>query len=240
MSEPLTAAEEIPSLKRGGAVVIHQPNYLPGLTYFSKIAEADVFVLLDSVGYSKNNWTNRNRIKTAQGAKWLTVPVVTAGRLGQPILETETLDSGWEHKHWQTLISNYSAAPFFDRYEERLEAVYSQRQALLAPLNEELIRLLAGWLGLDTPMVRSSELSVDGHGTELLVSICRAIGASEYVSGPGGRKYMDDSLFRDAGVELRFHEFVERPYTQLFGDFAEGLSALDAVMNLGDQARELL
>ena len=241
MNEQAAAvAHPVPSLGGEGAVVIHQPNYVPGLTYFSKIAMADAFVLLDDVGYSKNNWTNRNRVKTAHGPKWLTVPVITAGRLGQPIAETETLDSGWEEKHWQTLVSNYSPAPFFDRYEQDMRAVYSERRELLATLNEGLIRRIATWLGLDTPMVRSSDLGASGHGTDLLVSICRALDAGEYLSGPGGRRYMDEELFQQAGVRLRFHEFEDRPYPQLFGDFVGGLSALDALFNMGESARELL
>lgn len=223
-------------------VSIHQPNYLPGLTYFAKMAQCDVFVLLDTVEYSKNNWTNRNRIKGPHGAQWLTVPVLTSGRSDQTIREVETKESAqWESKHWRALQTNYGGAPCFADYELQLRPIYERQWPMLVEINEHLIRLIAGWLDITTELIQASELAeIRGESTSLLVSICQAVDADVYLSGPGGRKYLETKQFRNAGIQLRFHAFEHPTYAQLFGDFIPNLSVIDLLFNEGPRAADFI
>lgn len=218
-------------------VVIHQPNYLPGCTYFDKLASADVFVSLDTVQYTKNNWINRNRIKTANGLQWITVPVHTKGRSTQSIFETEIdIKKDWQRDHARTLEQNYARAPFFDAYGPALIEALGRPWTRLAEMNEHLLRMLCAWLGTDVPLVRASNLNVSGSSTDLLLNICEAVGADRYLSGPGGRKYMDVHMFAARGVELVFHDYHHPVYPQLHGPFEENLSAIDLLFNVGEEA----
>src|SRR5438270_3493099 len=161
---------------------IHQPHYLPWLRYIDKIARSDVFVLLDSVQYTKNGWQNRNKIKSTQGWMYLTVPVLDA--FGRPITEVRINNqTRWRDKHWAALVTNYSRAPFFGRYRELLEPIYRQQWQLVHDLSVHALELLLSALGIRTPLVRSSTLGVSGSGTELLANICAKLGATAYLSG---------------------------------------------------------
>ena len=161
---------------------IHQPHYLPWLRYIDKIARSDVFVLLDSVQYTKNGWQNRNKIKSTQGWMYLTVPVLDA--FGRPITEVRINNqTRWRDKHWAALVTNYSRAPFFGRYRELLEPTYREQWDLLHDLSVHTLELLLSALGIRTPLVRSSTLGVSGSGTELLANICAKLGATTYLSG---------------------------------------------------------
>lgn len=221
-------------------VVIHQPNYLPGLTYFDKIARADVFVILDHVQYTKNNWTNRNRIKTSQGPAWLTVPVVTTGRLGQPISQVEIDGRTWATKHWNTLQSCYGRTPGFREYADAFHDVLSMGILLLRDLNVALIQLVLALLGLSARVVFSSQMQLAGSRTDLLVNICSSLGADTYLSGPGGRRYHDEVLFERAGIAVQYQEFEHPEYPQTFGVFERNLSIVDLLFNAGRSSREVL
>jgi len=222
-------------------VVIHQPNYLPGLTYFDKITACDVFVFLDDVQYSKGNWINRNRIKGAHGAQWLTVPVATAGRLRQRIDEAAPdAATGWVERHLRTVQSCYGRAPHLRRYADLLAARLRQPWPSLAELNIALIVDCCAELGLRPAFMRSSALAVSGSGTERLVAICRAVGGDVYLSGPGGLNYQKPAQFAAAGIGLRLRKFVHPVYRQLHGAFEPNLSILDLLMNEGPGAGGVL
>jgi hypothetical protein len=221
--------------------VIHQPNYLPGLTYFDKIAAADVFVLLDNVQYIKRNWINRNRIKTADGPQWLTVPVVTKGRYTQTITETPVDNSrSWQREHTMALRLNYARAPHFDDLAPSILDALQGTWDHLAEMNEELLCLLCRVLGISTPFMRASELGVDGSSSALLAGICTAVGADRYLSGPGGRKYMDVDVFAAAGIDLVFHDYQHPTYRQLHGTFEPDLSVCDLLFNEGPDSLAIL
>lgn len=223
-------------------VAIHQPNYLPWLGYFYKIAWSEVFVFLDNVQYSKNSIINRNKIKTPQGAAWLTVGVLTKGRLGQVIKEVDiNNDTSWYRTHEKSISQNYSKAPYFRNYQELFEDVYRRRWEKLIHLNEALIKLNCDLLGIKaTKFLRASELNVSGQSTELLISICKAIGADTYLSGFGGKKYMDDKAFEEAGISLSYYDFEHPTYNQLWGEFIPNLSIIDLLFNEGEKSLEIL
>ncbi|MGQ0713230.1 MAG: WbqC family protein [Gemmatimonadaceae bacterium] len=222
---------------------IHQPNFLPWLGYFSKMAQCDVFILLDHVQLSRGSYTNRVKIKTHDGTPWLTVPFRHSGDSRYPAIRDVEIDyrQQWVVKHLRTLSQAYARAPHAASCLARLTEVLTAPHASLAALNEATIALLAEALGVDRPVVRASDLSVSGHRNELLVAICRVVGADTYLVGQGGGlTYMDDEYFAASGVTVRRQTFSHPTYQQLHGDFVPGLSALDLVLNEGPNAGAVL
>jgi hypothetical protein len=223
-------------------VAIHQPQYLPWLPYFLKIAHSDLFVFLDSVAFQKNGLQNRNRIKTAQGPRWLTVPV--RQRLGQRIDET-MIDNmvDWRRKHWETLRQSYARAASFRLIADELAALYGRSWERLGELDVEMCLAMMRWMGIGTPCVRSSSLQAQGSASELVLSICTEVGATRYLCGPGGLHYLDRAAFESAGVAIQLEEHrLPGEYPQQFPNagFANDLSALDLVMNAGETWRDYL
>jgi WbqC-like protein family len=216
---------------------IHQPNYIPWLGYFFKISRAHRFVFLDTVPYSNGSFTNRNAIKTPNGSGWLTIPVLKSGRSGQLISEVETNTvCRWEGRHLATLRSNYGRAPFFKEILAVLEPHYrvgTNDRKSLAEFNIDVIRAICEYLCIRTQCIRSSQLKVSGNKTDLLLDICRTIGANTYLAGTGGKTYQEDIKFKDAGITPAYSSFSQQPYPQLFGEFVGNLSIVDALMNCG-------
>lgn len=214
-------------------VAIHQPNYLPYLGYFDKIDRADIFVFLDSVTYTHNDWRNRNRIKTQQGGRWLTVPVVQKGAVSTPIKDIRIDGSRWRRKHWITMEQSYSKAPHFAPYRDFFKDVYGTDWSLLGDLDEFLVRRISAFMGLDTVMVDASDLGVGGVKSDLLVGICRAVGADRYISGSGADRYLEYEKFKDVGIEVVAQNFICPLYGQPHGRFIPNLSAVDYLFNRG-------
>ena len=220
---------------------IHQPNYLPWLGYFHKILRSDVFILLDNVQYTKDSYINRTKIKSATGPLWLTVPVLCKGRHGQAINEVEiNSQTTWWVKQPKTIELAYRRSPEFARFWPSLRELFSVGWRKLAPLNISLIKRICGLLGVTTKVVLASEIPSEGGGTNRLIGLCKAVGADVYLSGSGGRKYQDEETFSLAGIELRYADFIHPRYAQLWGDFAEGLSVIDLLLNCGKQSRKIL
>ena len=183
-------------------VAIHQPQYLPWLGYFDKMLKADVFCYLDSVQYKKNEWQNRNRIKTAAGWQWLTVPVTYRypQRIGEVGIDNR---SDWARKHLQALSTNYRRAPFFEKYFPAIEAVLSRRWESIAALNLSLIECLREILGIaDKPAVQASRIKASDDPTDRLIDICQSLGADSYLAGAGAAGYMDLEKFRQRGIRV--------------------------------------
>jgi len=173
-------------------VTIHQPEHLPWLGFFCKMAQSDLFVVLDTVQYEKNYFQNRNRIRSnsaATGLTWITVPVLTRGRSHQSIKEVRIDNNNrrWGEKVWQSIRHNYVRAPYFEHYADFIRETYTNGAwDLLVDLNLHIIRHLKDELGIATPLVQASELKAKGSQTELLLAICQELGATRYLSGPGG------------------------------------------------------
>ncbi len=220
-------------------VAIHQPNYLPYLGFFHKMFLADVLVLYDTAQYSKNDFHNRNRIKTQERLMWLTVPVRRP--TGREIRAVEAdASKPWARDHWEAIRVNYAQAKYFGAYAKDVEAFYRQPPATLAAINRPLIEFLAGALGIKRRILWASELAAleEPSPSGKLVELTRRAGGDTYLSGPGGPDYLDRDMF--AGLEVRVQEFRHPTYRQLWGKFIPNASALDAVLNLGDHAGGLL
>lgn len=225
-------------------LAVHQPNYLPWLGWFHKLAAADVFVYLDAVQFPRGrSFAARNRIKTPNGVAWLTVPVsVPKGRDGKATYgEVELAEPRWREKHLRTVETSYARAPHFDDVFELYRTGIEAGDSLL-DVNLALLEGLADYLAVDTRRVVLSELLPEfGQKTELIVDACKALGADEYLSGAGGgADYNDEARLAEEGIALRYDSFEPAPYPQLWGEFVPGLSALDALMNCGPDARELI
>ena len=220
-------------------VAIHQPQYMPWLGYFDKMDRADVFVLLDNVQYKKNEWQNRNRIKTAQGVQWLTIPVTYA--FPSAILEVQVNQQvTWRRKQWQALTTNYAKAPCWKGLRDCLEEFFTRDWQMLHQVNRASIDILRERLGIETPMWAASEMQLSDEPTERLIDICRTVGAEVYLAGVDGRKYMEVERFDAAGIEVLFQEYEHPEYGQLHGPFQSHLSALDLVLNSGIESLEIL
>jgi hypothetical protein len=221
-------------------VAVHQPQYLPWLGYFDKIDRADVFVLLDTVQFKKNEWQNRNRIKTVDGWQWLTVPVTY--KFPQRIAEVGINNrDGWQRKQRQAILSNYRKAPCWDSFAPLIEEILAPRWNYLAPLNIFTVKRLVQILGIATPLYVASELGVFPEDPdERLIAIVKHFGADTYLAGSGGRDYMDLDRYACHGLEVLFQEYRHPVYEQLFGPFEPFLSVLDLLFNHGRESLKIL
>jgi len=221
-------------------VAIHQPQYLPWLGYFDKFDRCDIFCLLDTVQYKKNEFQNRNRIKTADGWQWLTVPVTY--RFPQRIEEVgvnQTVD--WQRKHLQSLKTNYSKAPFFETYYASFEEFYQQPYDLLVQVNVACIQLLMELLGLERKLVLASSLQVEIEDPTLrLVEICKNLGGDFYLSGRDGAKYMDIDMFASHQIDILFQDFKHPQYPQCYGPFEPNMSVVDLLFNCGPESLAII
>ena len=221
-------------------VAVHQPQYLPWLGYFDKMDRADVFVLLDTVQFKKNEWQNRNRIKTASGPQWLTVPVTYRfpQRIGEVGINNR---ERWQHRQRQAILTNYRQAPCWDFVAPLIEELLTPAWERLSLLNISSVAGLAKLLGISTPLFVASELPVYPEDPDRrLIAIVKHFGADTYLAGSGGRDYMDLDLYRQSGINVTFQEYRHPVYEQRFGPFLPFLSVLDLLFNHGPASLAIL
>jgi hypothetical protein len=219
---------------------ILQPSYVPWRGYFHLIQKSDVFIFYDDVQYDKHGWRNRNRVKTANGTVWLTIPVLHKGNVEKrvPIDEIRvSWDSNWTHKHWSTIKQSYGKAPHFGRYEEILASFYQKRPDKLVDFTIPLTIELARQLGIThTEFVRSSALGGDGDKTDRLIALLRRVGATHYISGPSAQDYIEPEKFAAADIGLEYMSYDYREYPQMHGPYEANVSIVDTLFMLGPNA----
>ncbi len=225
-------------------MAMHQPNYIPWLGYFYKMYKSDVFVLLDVVQFPRGqSFAARNRIKTAQGAVYLTVPVsIPKNRQGKALYtEVQFANQKWKKKHLKTIELSYKRAPYFEEVFPWLEAEILKAETLI-DLNIGLILKIKEFLQIKTRLVLLSEiLKSFGQKTQLIIDICKALQCDTYLSGTGGGKeYNDETLLNQHGISLIYSNFKHPTYQQLWGAFIPNLSIIDLLFNHGAQSREIL
>jgi hypothetical protein len=223
-------------------ICIIQSCYIPWKGFFDLIGQCDEYVVLDSVQYVKRHWHNRNRIKTANGLEWLTIPVVTKGRFEQPIDQVE-IEKPWADKHWRAIELAYRRTPFFEQVAPTVKDWYerSDKQARLTDVNAIFLRGIAGMLGLKTRIVGDAVYAVQGVRTERLLEIARAAGADRYLSGPSAKSYLDESRLASAGITTEWMSYDRYPeYRQLHGGFEHAVTVLDLLFNTGPGAPRYL
>ena len=219
-------------------VAIVQSCYIPWKGYFDLIGFADEFILYDDRQYTRRDWRNRNRIKTPQGARWLTIPVQVKGRYHQRIDETLVADEDWARTHWRTLELNYATAPYFAEYRGVFEPLYlGLREERLSIVNRIFIEAICDVLGIGTKLSWSTDYEAEEGKSERLVSLCRAAGASTYLSGPNAKDYLDEEAFEAAGIAVRYMDYEGYPvYEQRHPPFDHHVTALDLIFNTGAEA----
>jgi WbqC-like protein family len=222
------------------AVVI-QPSYIPWRGYFDLIRKSDIFVFYDDVQYDKHGWRNRNRIKTAQGARWLTIPVhARRNTIDQTRIDEVEIDwtVDWRRTHLERLHHAYSKAPHYRAYRPFVEGLYSEKPRLLAEFTINGTLQIARELGIQkTRFLRSSDLNASGKKTERLVGLLLQIGATHYISGPSARAYIEEDKFAKAGISLEYMNYEYQPYEQLHPPYEAGVSVLDLLFMKGPEAR---
>jgi len=221
---------------------IVQPSYLPWRGYFHMIQKADVFVFYDDVQYDKHGWRNRNRIKTANGPRWLTVPVAARGNVvtGLPICEVQIADRRWAAKHLATLSQAYARAPHVERCLALLESHLSREQDNLSDLTIALTIALAAELGLRREFVRSSELELAGDRMGRLLGALQRVGATHYISGPAARSYLDEEQLGEAGITVEYMSYDYPEYGQLHPPYEPQVSVIDLLAMEGDRSPSLI
>ena len=221
----------------GRRLAILQSNYIPWKGYFDLIHDVDLFVFYDDNQYTSRDWRNRNKVKTAQGPSWISVPV--GHDRERLICEVEIPESTWQAKHWRTIEQCYGKCPYFTRYQEYFEHVYlGSIWRNLSELNQSTIRHIAGeFLGLRTEFADSRSFSPQGHKLDKLLDVVVKSGARSYISGPAAKDYIVAERFEQLGVELRWKDYSGYPeYSQRFPPFEHGVTILDLLFNVGPDA----
>ena len=221
-------------------VSIHQPYYFPWLGYFEKILKADVFVLLDDVQYEKNNFYNRNKIKTANGASWITIPVIYKNRIN---LMDITIDNKqkWQKKHFDSIFFSYKKAPFFKEHEEFLVKTFKEeRWEKLIDINNYTLTYLINALEIETPIKYASNLGIKSTATKRLVDITTIVGADTYLSGSSGKNYMELDLFEEENLQIIYQDYHSPEYSQLGIGFEPNMCILDLLLNHGPKSKEII
>ena len=222
-------------------ISIIQSCYIPWKGFFDLISRCDEYVIFDQAQFVKGHWHNRNRIKTRDGIKWLTIPVNTSGRLGQAIEDVE-ISTRWAERHWAAIELAYRSAAHFNQFEPLVRNWYeaADKQKRLTDINTIFLQGIATLLGLATHFTRDTSYPAIGSKTERLLNIIRSAGANYYLSGPSARTYLDEALLRSAGVTTEWMAYEGyRHYEQLHGRFEHAVSALDLLFNTGKAAAEL-
>lgn len=212
-------------------VTIHQPDFLPWLGFFDRWSKSDLFIILDDVQFLRRGWHHRDRIKTATGAAWLTVPVQKKGKFFQTIREVRVDDQcEWQSGMLESIRCAYQKSHNFARLFPLLQKAMCSDFPLLMDLNVALLNVFAGLLNISTPVAYASTFNVQATKSERLVCLVQAVGGNAYLTGQGSKGYLDENIFRKAGIEVLWQNFLPPVYPQLHGAFATNLSALDPLM----------
>lgn len=221
---------------------ILQPGYLPWLGFFEQLYKSDIFVVYDDVQYNKHSWRNRNRIKTANGVQWLTVPVFVKFK-EHPLINEVKIDnkSNWRKKHLLSIKQSYLKAPFYKEYVDIFEEAYSRNWGYLVDIDMYFITKLAECLGINSKkIIKSSTLNITGGKVERLVRICKVFEADIFYEGAKGRNYLDEKYFTEHEIKVEFQDYKHPVYNQLYGDFVPYLSVIDLLFNQDKESLSIL
>ena len=214
-----------------------QSNYIPWKGYFDAISMVDEFVFYDDVQYTKNDWRNRNKIKTPQGIQWLTIPVIHES-LSQRVRDAKIAKDNWSRKHWNAITINYSKAKYFDEYQEIFSKLYGNLAAeYLCEVNYLFVETICKILGIKTKLTRINQFTLSGDKTEKLVDLSKQLKATHYLTGPSAKGYIEEDLFTKKDIVVEYMNYANYPeYSQLYGPFIHEVSVLDLIFNEGPNA----
>ncbi len=222
-------------------ISVHQPAYLPWLGYFHKIMLSDQFIFLDTVQFEKNSFNNRNKIKTPKEALWLSVPVLTKNYKEKKFHEIEIAQEDWNKKHFKTIVLNYKNSTYFDHYIDQMEQILIKNHyQFLADLNFDLLVFFLDVLNIKTTILKSSQHDFKGTKSELILNICKELGATGHIFGALGKNYVDENIFKSHGLKVFYQNYQHPVYKQLYGDFIPNLSIIDLLFNEGPRSKEII
>ncbi|MFM6156132.1 MAG: WbqC family protein [Sphaerospermopsis kisseleviana] len=223
-------------------VAIVQSNYIPWKGYFDLINSVDEFILFDDMQYTKRDWRNRNKIKTDKGSIWLTIPVQVKGKYYQKIKDTQISDLNWRQDHWKSITHNYIRSKYFEKYKDIFETLYlNHEEKYLSQINYQFIVNICKILGIKTKISWSMDYDIVEGKTERLISLCKQAQATEYISGPSAKEYINVDLFEQENIKLRYINYSNYPeYQQLFPPFDHGVSVIDLIFNEGENAKNYM
>ncbi|MDD2689909.1 MAG: WbqC family protein [Candidatus Omnitrophica bacterium] len=222
-------------------IAAHQPQYLPWLGYFHKIYEAQAFVFLDNVQYEERGYQNRNRIRTKDSWIWLSVPVLKTEQ-PYPNISQVYIDNSqdWNKRHWRSIYLNYTRSAFFKEYSGFFEDLYSKKWERLIDLNIHLIKSINQFLGIDKKIYLESQFKINSASTQRIIDICQALKADVYLSGAGGKAYLEEEKFQQNNIKLIYQQFKHPEYTQLHKPFLPFMSIIDLMFNHGPDSLKIL
>jgi hypothetical protein len=223
-------------------VAILQSSYIPWKGYFDLINSVDEFVFYDDMQYTRRDWRNRNKIKTPQGSKWLTIPVEVKGKYFQRINETKIAEADWPKRHWATIKQFYGRSRYFQDYAEQIEEEFlGTTETNLSLVNFKFINLVNSILGINTRMRWSSEFDLVVGKSERLLSLCKELKADVYLSGPSAKDYLDESLFSAEGVQVEWMSYSGYPkYAQPYPPFEHGVTIFDLIFSEGPHVKKYM
>ncbi|MGZ8842355.1 MAG: WbqC family protein [Pyrinomonadaceae bacterium] len=223
-------------------MAVVQSNYIPWRGYFDLMNVVDEFILFDNMQYTRRDWRNRNLIKCRTGIEWLTIPVKVKGKYFQEIKDTVISDVEWNHHHWKTIVHCYSKARHFSDYRETFEELYlNTKEIQLSLINHRFLAAICRLLGIKTKLTWSMDYQLIGDKTERLVSLCKQAGATNYLSGPKARAYLNEDLFAREAITVSYMDYSGYPeYNQLYPPFQPAVSIIDLIFNEGDRAHRFM
>lgn len=223
-------------------VAILQSNYIPWKGYFDLIASVDEFIIYDEMQYTKNDWRNRNKIKTKQGIQWITIPVKIES-LSQTINQTQIFNKNWTTKHIKTIQANYAKAKCYKQCKDFIYDLYNlaSKTSNLSEINFIFLKNICLFLNIETKISLSTNYSLLDGKTERLIGLCNQVNATNYISGPSAKNYLDTHLFAKNNIQLEWMDYSGyKEYNQLFPPFDHGVSILDLILNEGENSRNYL
>jgi len=211
----------------------HQPAYLPWLGYLHKIAISDIFVILDDVQFEKNSFTNRNKIKTPNGSVWLSVPMQMNNHTSKTIREMEIINNyNWREKHWKSIYLNYKKSPYFNVYSDFLQDAYKREWQKLSELTEYMNSYFLKQIGIETQIIRQSDIKTKYKKQELIVELCKKINCDSFIFGKLGENYADKTYFEDNSINIYFQDYKHPVYEQIWSNFSPNLGIIDLLFNV--------
>ncbi len=222
--------------------LITQSNYIPWKGYFDNIQQADVFVVFDDMQYTRRDWRNRNSIKTAQGLKWLTIPVEVKGKYFQKINETKISETNWQQSHLSLIKQNYSKSPFFNELYPWIESLYRNAEfEYITEVNVFFLKEVCSFLGINTLFLDSREFELQDGKTERLIAVCKKINATEYLTGPSAKSYIQEELFEAEKIKISYFDYEGYPeYKQFYPPFNHHVCIWDLILNTGSESQKYI
>ena len=217
----------------------HQPVYLPGIILFNKIAISDAFMFTGHNQNVKYSWHARNKIRVQDKALTISVPVMRKNKVGQAIADTRFANMHWRQKHLRSMQFSYAKRPYFDRYFPRITDLLMSDWRSLGEMNTGIVKAIMHWLEIETPVYDSDNYAIEGAKTDMVISMCRSLGAGSFLFNEGSRVYLDEGKMAANGIQTYWQVF-EHPVYDQGREFIENLSIVDLLFNVGEESRDIV